>query len=143
MFIGDVGQDAWEEIDIYPANSPGGANFGWNYREGAHPYRKDAPPTGTTLIDPIAEYDHSQGESVTGGYVYRGESLPEWSGIYLYGDFASGKIWGLFPSPTGIWQNTLLFETGSAITSFGEDEQGEVYYTDYGGDVYRLSQKGS
>lgn len=143
MFIGDVGQDAWEEIDYYPAGSLGGSNFGWNYREGLHPYRKDAPPAGTTMIDPFAEYDHSQGESVTGGYVYRGEALPAWQGIYLYGDFASGKIWGLIPSPTGVWQNELLFETQSAITSFGEDEQGEIYFTDYGGEVYRLSQTGS
>jgi glucose/arabinose dehydrogenase len=140
VYIADVGQDAWEEVDFLPAGSPPGANFGWNYREGMHPY-KGTPPGGTMLIDPVAEYDHGQGCSVTGGYVYRGEELPEWKGIYLYGDYCSGKIWGLARDASGAWQNRLLFETGFNISSFGEDAAGELYLTDLNGGIYRLMAK--
>lgn len=137
LYIGDVGQNAWEEIDFLPAGSPGGANFGWNYREGAHPFAGD-PPAGMELIDPVAEYDHSQGITVIGGHVYRGSRLPEWQGIYLYGDYGSGQIWGLFRDAAGVWQNTLLFQLSFTITSFGEDESGEIYLVDYAGGLYRL-----
>jgi glucose/arabinose dehydrogenase len=137
LFIGDVGQNQWEEINYLPAGSPGAANFGWNYREGAHPYA-GPPPVGVHLIDPIAEYDHSQGISVTGGVVYRGMELPEWRGVYLYGDYGSGKIWGLLPVGDGSWRTRLLFESGFNITSFGEDEAGEVYLVDHSGGLYRL-----
>jgi len=140
LYVADVGQDAWEEVNFLPASSPPGANFGWNYREGTHPY-KGAPPGGTVLVDPVAEYDHGQGCSVTGGYVYRGEALPEWKGIYLYGDFCSGKIWGLARDAGGAWQNRLLFETGLNISSFGEDVAGELYLTDLNGGIYRLKAK--
>ena len=76
---------------------------------------------------------------MTGGYVYRGPSLPEWQGIYLYGDYCSGLIWGLIPSGGG-WQSALLFDTSYSISSFGEDEAGELYLTDLGGAVYRLAR---
>jgi glucose/arabinose dehydrogenase len=138
LFIGDVGQGSWEEIDHISAGSPGGANFGWNYREGAHPYAAASAPDGTLLIDPVAEYDHDQGISVIGGVVYRGEQLPDWQGIYLYGDYGSGFIWGLFRTDDGSWQNTQLFQTGNRITSFGEDESGEVYYVDPEGSIFKL-----
>jgi glucose/arabinose dehydrogenase len=143
VYIGDVGQSAWEEIDYLPAGSPGGANFGWNYREGLHPFARNeaVPPADLVLIDPVAEYGHDQGISVTGGYVYRGEKLPEWNGIYLYGDYGSGFVWGLLRDSQGAWQNRLLFQTGSTIASFGEDEQGEIYLVDHQGDVYRLERK--
>jgi hypothetical protein len=78
---------------------------------------------------------------VTGGYVYRGERLPEWSGIYLYGDYGSGLIWGLVRDSSGSWQNRLLFQTGATITSFGEDESGELYFVSYDGTLYRLEEK--
>ena len=137
LYVADVGQNAWEEVNFLPAGSPPGANFGWDYREGMHPY-EGTPPGGIELIDPVAEYDHAQGCSVTGGYVYRGEALPAWKGVYLYGDFCSGKIWGLARSPDGAWQNQVLFETGLSISSFGEDAAGELYLTDLNGGVYRL-----
>jgi glucose/arabinose dehydrogenase len=137
IYIADVGQNQWEEIDFLPAGHPGGANFGWDYREGAHPY-EDQPPADLELIDPVAEYDHSQGCSVTGGYVYRGQNLPEWQGVYLYGDFCTGFIWGLLRQPDGTWQNARLFETGANITSFGQDEAGEIYLVVRQGEVYRL-----
>jgi len=141
LYIGDVGQGSWEEIDFLPAPLAGGANFGWNYREGAHPYSGTEAPPGLELTDPVAEYDHSFGISVTGGYVYRGERLPEWSGIYLYGDYGSGLIWGLVRDSSGSWQNRLLFQTGATITSFGEDESGELYFVSHDGTLYRLEEK--
>ena len=140
IYIADVGQNQWEEIDFLPAGHPGGANFGWDYREGAHPY-EGQPPADLELIDPVAEYDHSQGCSVTGGYVYRGQNLPEWQGVYLYGDFCTGFIWGLLRQPDGTWQNARLFETGANITSFGQDEAGEIYLVIRQGEVYRLAER--
>ncbi len=141
LFIGDVGQGSWEEVDYLSAGNPGGANFGWNYREGTHPYSATSVPDDTLLIDPVAEYGHDQGISVIGGLVYRGEQLPDWQGIYLYGDYGSGFIWGLFRTEDGSWQNAQLFQTGSRITSFGEDESGEVYYVDPQGGLSKLVHK--
>jgi glucose/arabinose dehydrogenase len=138
LYIGDVGQNAWEEIDFLPAGSPGGANFGWNYREGTHPYQ-GSPPANLALVEPIAEYSHDQGCSVTGGAVYRGSALPAWQGVYLYGDYCSGKVWGLVRNPLGAWLNGLLFETGSTISSFGTDEAGELYLVDYSGSLFKLA----
>jgi glucose/arabinose dehydrogenase len=139
LYIGDVGQDMWEEIDFLLAGSPGGSNFGWNYMEGTHPYQS-SPPAGLKLIPPVAEYSHNNGCSVTGGYVYRGKELPDWQGVYLYGDYCSGKVWGLLHMPDGSWKNALLFETTARISSFGEDEAGEIYLVDISGTIYRLSR---
>jgi glucose/arabinose dehydrogenase len=134
LYIGDVGQGAWEEIDLIPAGSGGGQNFGWDFREGAHEYDGTAP---AGLIDPIAEYSHAEGGcSVTGGYVYRGSML-EWNGIYLFSDYCTGIIWGLI-NVNGVWQKQLLFDTDVNITSFGQDENGEIYIIDDGGGVYQL-----
>jgi glucose/arabinose dehydrogenase len=138
MFIGDVGQGAWEEVDFLTAGSSGGANYGWDYREGAHAYEGNAP---AGLVDPVAEYSHDVGGcSITGGYVYRGPSLPEWQGVYFYGDYCSGFVWGLIPSALG-WQSRLLFETGARISGFGEDEAGELYLANLQGAVYRLVKR--
>lgn len=138
LYIGDVGQGGWEEINYLPAGSLGGVNFGWNYREGTHPYLNSPQPEGVLLIDPVAEYSHEQGISVTGGVVYRGEQLPSMQGIYLFGDYGSGLIWGLFKDEADIWQNRILFQTEANITSFGEDESGEIYLADLNGSIYRL-----
>jgi glucose/arabinose dehydrogenase len=138
MYIGDVGQNTWEEINFSPVSAPPGANFGWDYREGTHTF-EGTPPDGLNLIDPVVEYDHSQGCSVTGGVVYRGQNLPTWQGIYLYGDFCSGKIWGLTRIQDGSWSSKLMFETGANITSFGEDEAGEVYLVVREGGIYKLT----
>ncbi len=141
LYIADVGQNAWEEIDFWPAGLGGGANFGWNYLEGAHPF-KGTPPQDLELIAPIWEYDHADRHcSVTGGAVYRGAAYPEWQGIYLYGDFCSGYVWGLLRDDGGQWQNSLLFDTSFLISSFGEDEAGELYVVDWRGAVYRLTMK--
>lgn len=140
LYIGDVGQNAWEEINYLPLGSPSGANFGWNYREGTHPFQ-GSPPAGLDLIDPVAEYDHSQGCSVTGGVVYRGEMMPEWQGIYLFGDYCTGFVWGLIAAQPGFWQSQKLFEIDGNITSFGEDESGEIYLLDRSGGMYRLNRR--
>jgi glucose/arabinose dehydrogenase len=137
LWIGDVGQDKWEEIDYLPAGSQGGANFGWSIMEGSHNYDGE-PQSGMTL--PAAEYSHTEGGcSVTGGYVYRG-TIPEWDGVYLYGDYCSGKVWALIISD-GQWQSKLMFETGLLITSFGQDESGEIYLASDNGGIYRLEKK--
>lgn len=137
LFIGDVGQGEWEEIDYLPAGMPGGTNFGWDYFEGTHPF-EGTPPQDAQLVPPVAEYDHSGGNcSVTGGYVYRG-SIPEWNGIYLYGDYCSTTVWGLIRSDGG-WQNQVLFGAPGTITSFGMDESGEIYIVTDGGQVFRLA----
>lgn len=137
LYIADVGQNAWEEVNFLAAGSPAGANFGWDYREGFHPYEGQAPAS-RILIEPVVEYDHSQGCSVTGGYVYRGERLPAWNGVYLYGDYCSGLIWGLLRDQDGAWQTRILFETDANISSFGEDAHGELYLVDLQGGVYQL-----
>ncbi|MBI5962651.1 MAG: PQQ-dependent sugar dehydrogenase [Chloroflexi bacterium] len=135
LWIGDVGQGSWEEVDYLPAGSQGGANFGWSIMEGNHGYDGNPQPG---MFLPVAEYSHAEGCSITGGYVYRGTAMPEWNGIYLYGDYCSGKIWGLYQSETG-WQSQVMFEAGVTITSFGQDESGEIYFASDNGGIYHLT----
>jgi glucose/arabinose dehydrogenase len=137
FYIGDVGQNTWEEINYLPAGSPGGTNFGWDQREGAHDFEGSASPDFT---EPVTEYSHPEGGcSVTGGYVYRG-SMPEWNGIYLYGDYCTGMIWGLLQADGG-WQKQKLFDVDYTITSFGQDQSGEIYLVSDGGGIYKLVKK--
>jgi glucose/arabinose dehydrogenase len=140
LYIGDVGQNQWEEIDFLPAGAPGGANFGWNLREGTHPFEGGG---GEGQIDPVAQYRNA-GEhcSVTGGVVVRDASLPEWNGVYLYGDYCSGTIWGLVRDAAGNWVSEPLFETAFRISSFGADRDGRVYVVDHSGGLYRLEAGG-
>jgi glucose/arabinose dehydrogenase len=138
LYIADVGQNKWEEIDFVAAGSPPGLNFGWKYREGANSYAGD-PPTNLKLVEPVWQYDHGQGCSVTGGGVYRGSLIPELQGTYLYGDYCSGTIWGLKRGADGKWQNQELFQSGAFISSFGQDLSGEFYLLDQkGSQVLRL-----
>lgn len=136
LYIADVGQNQWEEVNVLPAGTPGGQNLGWDYREGFEPYEGTAPPG---LTDPVAVYSHAEGCSVTGGVVVRDPSLPEWSGVYLYGDFCTGRVWGLVRSADGGWQNEALFDIDRQITSFGVGADGAVYLVDRSGSVSRLS----
>lgn len=138
LYIGDVGQGQWEEIDFVSAGMPGGINFGWDYLEGTHPFEGN-PPAGAQFAPPVAEYSHGNGCSVTGGYVYRG-AMPEWNGVYLYGDYCSGTVWGLIRLDGG-WQEQVLFDALGNITSFGQDESGEVYIIIDSGQILRLAPR--
>jgi len=137
LYIADVGQDTWEEVDVVPANAPG-LNFGWNYYEGMHPYAGQ-PPAGANFTFPVTEYSHAEGGcAIIGGYVCGGP-MKEWQGVYFYGDDCSGKIWGLINSKNG-WQSQVLFETGFNISTFGQDASGEIYIADRNGGIYRLGK---
>jgi len=143
LFIADVGQDAWEEVDFQPAGSSGGQNYGWRILEGAHCYNPSSgcvPPPG--YVAPAFEYSHGTGDSngcsVTGGFVYRGNTYPSMQGIYFYGDYCRGKIWGAVN--TGSWQTSLLTTAPFSISSFGEDENAELYAVDFGnGRIFQVT----
>lgn len=140
LYIADVGQNQVEEIDFQPAGAGGGANFGWNVMEGSRCFKKKScKSTGLTL--PVAEYYQGEGDcSVTGGYVYRG-SIEKLRGMYLFGDFCSGRIWGLKKSGA-TWSKQLLTDTTYSISTFGEDENGELYLADYdSGTIYRIGAR--
>ena len=133
LWVGDVGQGDWEEIDRVEV----GLNYGWNVREGAHCF---SPPTGcaTTYEDPITEYPRGSGGSVTGGYVYRGAAIPDLSGWYLFGDFITGRLYAVpANSTTGTVAEELL-DTSLSIASFGRDASGELYIVDIGGTLHAV-----
>ncbi len=140
LWIGDVGQDAWEEIDFQPADSVGGENYGWNAYEGTHPYPSGRAAASGDFTSPVVEYDHKAGESVTGGYVYRGSAQPALWGTYFYGDYVSGRVWGLQRTALG-FETRELADTAYNVVSFGEDDAGELYLVDFGGAVYRMVAK--
>jgi glucose/arabinose dehydrogenase len=138
MYIGDVGQSSWEEIDFEPAGSPGGSNYGWSEFEANHTFRSTTPPPN--MVAPVAEYGHSSGISVTGGYVYRGALVPDLQGVYFYADWGYGTIWALWRDASGAWNNEVFFPpAGFTVSSFGEDEQHELYVVDYSGTILRFA----
>ncbi|MBX9788976.1 MAG: PQQ-dependent sugar dehydrogenase [Pirellulales bacterium] len=147
LWAGDVGQDVWEEIDLIQR----GGNYGWNIREGIHPFvikgskrpARDKKPQG--MIDPIFEYHHDVGKSITGGFVYRGKQVPELEGAYLYADYVSGKLWALWYDTTAkrvTANREIPLPKSIPVMSFGEDELREAYFTTYsaeGQGVYRIA----
>jgi glucose/arabinose dehydrogenase len=143
LWAGDVGQDTWEEIDII---RPGG-NYGWNLREGMHPSVPKTPnvPSGSPprddLIEPIWEYHHDVGKSITGGHVYRGRDVPELDGAYLYADFVTGQIWGLWYDANikRVTANREILAKGLPVMSFGEDDHGEVYFVTQEGGIHKFA----
>lgn len=142
LWIGDVGQNAYEEVNVLKADGSGmpagGANFGWNLYEGDHTFPDgDLSGSHEGMSPPIVEYPRASGSSVTSGFVYRGAVHETLRGIYLYGDFGSGRVWGLAPDGDG-YRNRELLDTGYAISSFGADQNGELYLVDFGGTVYRV-----
>lgn len=141
LFIADVGQGLFEEVNFQPAGSPGGENYGWNIMEGLHCFNS-ATCNRAGLVLPVVEYGHEGGNcSVTGGFVYRGHQYPALRGIYLYADFCSGRIWGLRHTGAG-WENSLLLDTDLLISTFGEDEQGNLYLADFGGGgIYKVDAR--
>jgi hypothetical protein len=140
LYIGDVGQNEYEEIDFQPAESDGGENYGWRCKEGFHDFNM-AGCEGKQMVLPVVEYRNSGYDcSVTGGFVYRGGVYERMQGVYFYGDYCSGKIWGL-QQQDGEWINRLLLESsaGRRLTTFGEDEQGNLYIADLeGGTIMQL-----
>ncbi len=141
VFIGDVGQGAWEEVDVLPAGQ-GGLDFGWSIMEGPDCYAvTDCDRTGLTL--PVAAYSHAEGDcTIVGGHVYRGSAFPGLEGAYIYGDYCSGKLWVL-PAADAIATGTsipeLVGQLDGSLSAFGEDEAGELYAVDLDGRVLRLS----
>ncbi len=136
-YIADVGQSMREEVDVQPAGSAGGANYGWNIMEGSLCFNANTcDSTGLTL--PVAEYDHTEGCSITGGTVYRAARYPTFAGIYFYGDWCSGRIWGL-QQMNRSWQNSFLSGSNLALVAFCEDEDGYLWAADYnGGAIYSI-----
>jgi glucose/arabinose dehydrogenase len=137
MWIGDVGQNLWEEINFQPASSTGGENYGWKLMEGTHPYQGGQEPENHTR--PIFEYPHGMGCSVTGGFVYRGTRIAGLQGTYVFGDFCSARLWTLGDVDGEIIP--VPIETGVPIvslTALGEDADGEIWAMDLTGNVFRL-----
>ena len=138
LWLGDVGQNRVEEIDFLPAGSPGGANFGWNVFEGTGRFGIPGRSTFSEHVPPVAEYGHEDGCSVTGGHVYRGDAMPALRGVYLFGDYCSGILWGL-RNVNGTWAMAKLLDTDHRVSSFAEDERGEPLLVDHAGSVHRLA----
>jgi glucose/arabinose dehydrogenase len=138
LWIGDVGQGSWEEVDRWPAGSPDGPNFGWNTMEASHCFEPADGCARDGLVLPVAEYGHDRGCAITGGFVYRGTAVPGLQGTYLFADYCSGTIWGLAAAASRPAPRVLL-ESGLSIAAFGEDEAGELYVVDLrGGRVLRV-----
>ena len=131
LWIGDVGQGAWEEIDVVDPRRGGGMHFGWKTMEGRHCFDppRGCDPAGLEL--PVHEYGHELGCSVTGGYVYRGRRIAGLAGAYLFADFCRGTVWSLVREPEGRARVATLLETRAMVSSFGEDEAGELYLCDH------------
>jgi glucose/arabinose dehydrogenase len=138
LWIADVGQSAWEEIDRVPAGSPGGENFGWNLLEGTHRYAGAAPPGA---VPPVYEYPHTGGGCVViGGDVYRGSAIPALVGAYVFADFCLGTLQAIRIQPDGAAEHLDLGATLPNVSSFGTDGAGELYATSLDGGVYRLTR---
>jgi hypothetical protein len=133
----------WEEIDFKPGSDSGGRNYGWPIREGRHDFNVPAGFDESALTDPVIEYVHVPGRnSVTGGFVYRGPGPARLNGVYLYGDFSSGQIWGLKRDGAD-WQVQELARTPYFISTFGEDDAGRLFLADYvSGNIYSIEDNG-
>jgi glucose/arabinose dehydrogenase len=134
LYIADVGQHSWEEVDFQLGGSPGGQNYGWNRMEGNHTYPPGSPPPPFPTIRPVTEYPHgvndAYGCSVTGGFVSRSTLFPAMRGIYFFADFCTGKVFGLRRVSTS-WSAAQLADTPFLISTFGEDGGGNLYVADY------------
>jgi glucose/arabinose dehydrogenase len=145
LFIADVGQSNREEVNFQPANSPGGENYGWRKMEGARCYNPATNCNNGALTLPILTYSHTRGCSIVGGYRYRGSAMPQHYGTYFYADYCTGKIWGATPRSGGRWRSTRLLDLNFRISTFGEDEDRELYiarYVGVSGALYRLISQG-
>jgi glucose/arabinose dehydrogenase len=138
LYIGDVGQGDWEEVDYTPRSSSGLVNYGWDVFEGTHEFESKEPGPGR-LVAPIYEYSHGRGCTVVGGFVYRGRARPAERGRYTFGDYCSGTVWSL--RVAGGKATAVRVEPFKvpSLTSFGEDATGELYATSHEGVLYRIS----
>jgi len=136
LWAADVGQDTWEEIDLIER----GGNYGWNLREGKHPFGPHGSEARDDLIDPIWEYHHDVGKSITGGNVYRGQAVPELDGAYLYADWVTGQVWALWydKSAGRVTANRTIQPKGFPVMTFGEDDAGEVYFATQEGGLWKF-----
>jgi len=140
LYIADVGQGAWEEVSYQPANSTGGLNYGWNCREGAQAYA-GGDCSLNNYVDPIAEYGHDVGFSITGGFVYRGQQYRALQGYYFYADYVTGRIWAIKQMADDSWSVPQeILQTTLNISAFGEDEAGELYMVDHTNGTIRQLQ---
>ena len=135
MYLADVGFKRWEEVNFQPAASRGGENYGWSIWEGNQAF---AGGEALNYMPPFFVYGHDQGCSVTGGYVYRGQAIPDLQAVYLFGDYCSGRIWASWRDKNLAWHTAEFMRTDLQISSFGQDEAGELYVVDYGGAIYRF-----
>lgn len=142
LYIGDVGQNKWEEINFLEAAESGGQNFEWRRKEGFDDFNLEEPAGPGELTEPVYVYKHkddAQCYSVVGGYVYRGPQSPLYNGMYIFADYCSGKISGLFRDRRGKWQHRSLARGEVTMTTFGEDSPGELYFSVHGsGKIFRL-----
>ncbi len=141
LWIGDVGQGEWEEIDFTPRDSSGLENYGWDVYEGSHRFEDEEPNSKGELVMPVAEYSHEHGCSVTGGFVYRGDGIPAAQGRYFYGDYCSGNVWSLELRggvSADVRRHTFQVQ---GLSSFGEDAAGELYLVSIEGTVFRLEER--
>lgn len=138
LYIADVGQDDREEIDFQPADAAAGRNYGWSLMEGTRCYDDRNCASRGELVRPVFDYAHSDGVSVSGGYVYRGKRFPFLAGVYFFSDYGSGNIWGLRRNAAG-WEGTILEDSGLPVVAFGEDEAGELYLVAHNGRILRLA----
>lgn len=136
LWVGDVGQDLWEMIRLVKR----GANYGWSVYEGNHPFRPERKLGPGPVVFPVMEHPHAEARSITGGFVYRGSRWPELRGVYVYGDYATGKIWGLRYADGKVTWRQELANTRLAIVGFGHDRSGELYIVDYGGRIHELER---
>ena len=137
LWIGDVGQNAWEEIDLEPAGSDGGSNFGWDRLEGTHPFEGASAPGS---VRPVFEYANGDGScAVTGGYVYRGALIPALSGAYVFADYCRGRLEAFVPRNGRATKARMLGPRVEALASFGEDARGELYVLSLAGTVSRIA----
>lgn len=140
IWIGDVGQNRYEEIDFQAAADKGGANYGWNIMEGLHCFQPESGCNQDGLVKPVFEYSHDSGGcSVTGGYVYRGAGIPSLRGAYLFTDYCRATLWATHQDTGGTFTTTEIGELPEGVSAFGEDEAGELYITvDQAGTVNRI-----
>jgi glucose/arabinose dehydrogenase len=140
LFIGDVGQDSREELDLQLAGGAGGANYGWSRMEGIACYPPGSGCSSSGITLPILDYTHSEGCAITGGYRYRGAGIPTLNGVYVFTDYCGGIIWGGVQAANGAWSRVQLMSSGLSISTFGEDAWGELYAAHLGGSIHRFAR---